>query len=392
MQRLLIVLGLVIIPFYEILLRAFPFVVGTAPDSRVTKEIVALVFALAIGLLAVFHGNIKPFKNKFFLLIPIYLFLNLIICPHIDLFINNNEVGDFYFWKPFCEVLCFSLMIIAVASMEIDFDYILRIMVICGFIMSIYVFLQAMGLDQFWVAKKEQWFTSVRAYNLGGNLGQPTVVASFMVMMVPLAFYLRKYWMALSITVACLLTHGAMVTMALGLLVMIYLMKFNHFFIGLFLGIFLVIGIGIYHSPGIQNKIIDRMDGRWTCWKQVIGDIRNGQVKDGQKLSITGIGLGRFSFIFPSKHNSNFQEAHNDTMEFVYDCGLIGGFLLIAGIVIMIWGTFNNMSSLCFAILLSFISIFFCSLGSFPFQLGAHQFYAAVLVGLLHNDKITRRT
>lgn len=397
MQRLLIILGLIIVPFYEIFLHVLPYAASHAPDSRVTKEELALVFALAIGLLAVFEGTLKPFRNKFLLIIPVYLLFNLIMAPHAPLYINNNEVGDFYFWKPFAEVLCFTFMIIAVASMEINFEYILKIMVWCGLAMAVYVILQRFGLDQFWVAKGYNYdgaggaFTNVRAEKLGGNLGQPTIVASWMVMMVPLAFYLRKWWMGIAIAVACLLTQGIMVALALVVIGIGYMVRVSKIFLWIpFIFLFLICGY-TYYNPSMQHKIIDRMDGRYDVWKNTLSDIKNGQIDDKHKFSITGVGFGRFSFLFPGKHKSTFQQTHNDPMEFAYDCGIAGEYLLLAGIFIMLGISLFHASSLIFSIALSFLAIFVCSLGSFPFQLGAHQFYASVLVGLLHNEKLIRR-
>lgn len=390
LQRLLIILGLVIIPFYEIFLRMLPFVHGVAPDSRVTKEILAVVFALSIGLLAVWHGNIKPFKNKFLLIIPVYLLFNLIMAPHVDLIINNMESGDFYFWKPFAEVLCFTFMIIAVASMEINIEEILRVMIICGTVMAGYVILQKLGLDQFYTVKPSiPWIAEMSNSEIGGSLGQKTIVASFIVMIIPLAMYFKKWWMSGLMVIACLLTHGSMVTAALVLIFVIFLfyryMALRMLIIVLALASIMVIG---FYKP-IQNKIINRMDGRYEVWKNTLSDIHNGQLKDDKhKFGITGVGLGRFPFIFPNKHNSEFKQTHNDPMEFIYNCGLVGGFLLFAGIFVMISNI--NLDHMGFSILLSFIAIFFCSLGSFPFQLGAHQFYASILVGFLHNDSITR--
>lgn len=394
MQRLLIILGLIIVPFYEIFLHVLPYAASHAPDSRVTKEELALVFALSIGLLAVWHGEIKPFRNKFLLIIPVYLLFNLIMAPHAPLTINNNEVGDFYFWKPFAEVLCFTFMIIAVSSMEINFEEILKIMVWCGFIMAIYVILQRFGLDQFWVAKGYNYdgagnsFIAVRSEELGGNLGQPTIVASWMVMMVPLAFYFRKWWMGITITVACSLTQGVMVGLALATVGMVSAIRYDRLLI-LPVGLILVASLmfGISHT----SQIINRMDGRYEVWKDTLSDIKNGQIDDKHKFSITGVGLGRFSFLFPGKHKITFQQTHNDPMEFAYDCGIFGEYLLLVGIFVMLAVGLFHVSSLVFSIALSFLAIFVCSLGSFPFQLGAHQFYAATLVGLLHNEKIIRR-
>ena len=393
-QRLLVILGLVIIPFYEIFLHTLPLVRSVSPDSRVNKEIIALVFSLSIGLLAVFQGTLKPFNNKYFLLIPVYLLFNLIMSPHADLFINNNEVGDFYFWKPFAIVLCFSLMIIAVASMEIKFEEILKVMVICATIMSIYVILQKFGFDQFWMPKGNiggsngNVFTAVRAEALGGNLGQPTIVSCWIIMMVPLGMYLKKYWMVALMVVACVLTQGAVVISSLLIIWLIsvfYLYKELRIVIITFLLLSVII---IAFNKNIQSRIINRMDGRWAVWTDIASDLHNGQIKDGMNMSITGAGFGRFGFTFPDRHHSVFHEAHNDPYQFMYDCGFIGELLLLGGVFLMIHTAWMNLSPICLSILLSFIAVFLCSLGTFPFQLGAHQFYASVLVGLLHNRKL----
>ena len=367
-----------------------PFTVSTSPDSRCTKEILAMVFALSIGLLAVFYGQIKPFKNKWFLLIPIYLLFNLSMAPHFDLFINNVESGNFYFWKPFAQVICFLLMIIAISSSEINIEKILNVMVICGTVMAGYVVMQKLGLDQFWVARQGQQFEGVHGRVLGGNLGQPTLVASWMVMMVPIAFHLKRFWMAWLIVAACLLTQGAMVIISLLSILTIAIFYFNPQLRKSIVGIFAILLISVsallYFNSSFRSKIDERMDGRSTVWTNIIKDIRHGQIDGLHKYPITGVGLGRFAFIFPDKNKSPFHEAHNDTLEFIYDCGIAGAFLLFAGLLFMARNIPVN--GLSFSVGLSFIAIFICSLGCFPFQLGAHQFYASVLVGLLHNDLI----
>ncbi len=150
--------------------------------------------------------------------------------------------------------------------------------------------------------------------------------------------------------------------------------------------------VGIFFIITHKEYVKDRMDGRYDVWKNVLSDINDGQLKDDKhKFGITGVGFGRFPFVFPIKHETQFQQAHNDPLEFIHTCGLIGGYLLLAGIFIMLGVGLFHSSSLIFSIALSFVGIFFCSLGSFPFQLGAHQFYAAILVGLLHNDRLLMR-
>lgn len=390
LQRLLVVLGLIIVPFYEIILKALPFVRSVAPDSRAPKEMIALVFALSIGLLAVFQGTLKPFRNKYFLIIPVYLLLNLIIAPHVDLKINGVESGDFYFWKPFAEVLCFALMIIAVSSMEIDFESILNVMVICGGFMAGYVLLQKFGLDQFWITKPTPVGMGVMDNSsIGGSLGQKTIVASFIVMMIPLAVYLKRYWIAGLISIATIITGSAMAIISMVCMFLFLVVKINKALIAPILIIILILISGIFINKDIKHSIINRMDGRYEVWKNVLSDIKNGQF-EGEKLkfSLTGVGLGRFPFIFPDKHKSDFLQAHNDPMEFAYNCGIFGEYLLLASIFVMICECFVHLSPMVFSISLSFLAIFICSLGGFPFQLGAHQFYSAILVGLLNNRKL----
>lgn len=395
LQRRLIVLGLVIIPFYELIIRLLPFIRIVSPDSRQPKEILAVIFALSIGLLTVFQGGIKPFKNKWLLIIPVYLLFNLINAPHFDMFINNIESGDFYFWKPFAESLCFLLMIVAIASMEFDSNKILNLMVICGLIMSIYVIMQWFGFDQFWVGKEDQQFTGVPSYRLGGNLGQPTVVASFIVMLIPLAFYLKKFWMAIVMVIATLLTKSHMALLALALMWIITLCYLNPNILKPIIFILLIgaVTFCIFYKTSHQfrGKIETVMTGRLDVWKNMYGDIRDGAIEGNkQDYSMTGVGFGRFGFIFPDKHKSEFQQAHNDPYELLYNCGFIGLGLLLMSLFYIGWIPINN--GLHFSILLSFITILFCSLGSFPFQLGAHQFYSSILVGLLHNESINRRS
>lgn len=382
MQKLLIILGLVIIPFYEIFLKTLPFAINIAPDTRAPKEIVALVFALSIGLLAVFHGNLKPFRNKWILIIPVYLLFNLIMSPHVDMFINNVESGDFYFWKPFAEVLIFTLMIVALSSIEVDFNEIIKVMVICGAVMAGYVILQKFGLDQFWVQREGLQFLQVRGRALGGNLGQSTIVASFIVMLIPLAFYIRRYWMCLTMIIGVILTGSAMALMALGLIISAYAVRFNKVLIVPI--ILILVFCGLFISKN-KSYAIARMDGRSSVWMETMKDIHDGAIEGAHNFSITGVGFGRFPFIFPNKHQSNFMQTHNDPLQFMYDCGIAGEYLLLAAIFFMVYMACINISPLVFSILISFIAIFFCSIGSFPFQLGAHQFYSATLVGLLHN-------
>ena len=395
LQRLLVIIGLIAIPFYELFFKVFPFVRVIAPDTREPKELIALTFALAIGLLAVFQGTLKPFRNKYFLILVVFLLLNLFMSPQADLFINNVQVGDMFFWKPFAKVLCFALLMFAVASMDIDFNDILKTMAYCSFAMSIYVILQRLGFDQFWIQREGEQYLWVSGRAFGGNLGQPTLAASFIATIIPIAFYLRKYIFGIVMFTAVVLTKSEMALIALAIVFVFYIAKSQRllFPIIIFFILFFVIGCSLFSTNyKVRSFINDHSSGRTSVWRETFNDIKDGAISDGkQDFSFTGVGFGRFAFIFPDKHKSNFQQTHNDILEFTYNCGLIGSGILIVGLFFMVKSAWYCNDSLPIAILLSFLTILIISFGSFPFQLGAHQFYSAVLIGLLHNNSIIRR-
>lgn len=396
LQRLLVIAGLIAVPFYELIFKVFPYVRIAAADTRVTKELIALAFALAVGLLAVFQGTVKPLKNKFLLALPVFMLLSLFMSPRVSFLINNVEVGDLFFWKPFVQVLCYLLLVIALASIHISVRKIITTMATCGTVMAAYVILQYFGFDQFWMQREGDMFTQVTGRLLGGNLGQPTVVASFIVMLVPIAFHLKKYFSAATMVISLLLIKSEMSLFALVFVAIIYFVKHFKSIRKLSIAIIavgiLVAAFGYFKFDSVRSYVAEHSNGRIGVWKEIIMDIKQGPIIDvNQDYSFTGAGLGRFPFIFPDKHKSIFQQAHNDPLEFTYNCGIIGLLLLFGAIFVMGKGALNASSGLAFALLMSFAAIFFASLGGFPFQLGAHQFYSAVVVGLLHNRQVIRR-
>lgn len=395
LQRQLVILGLIVIPFYEIFLKALPFVQNVASDTRANKALIAMVFALAIGLLAVFQG-IKPFSNKWLLAIPVYLLFSLIMAPQADLFLNGIQCGDFYFFKPFAQALCFLFLVLAVANMEFS-ETILKVMVWCCFIMSCYVIAQKLGFDQFWAVKDPAQYQG--AYpngEIGGNLGQTTLVASFIIIGVPLAMYLRKYWMLLVMSIAILVAKSDMAIFALLIIALISLFRFLKISfkdIGIATAVILaVLGVLIYQNKPLKDFIKDRMSGRALVWKETAKDIRDGAIEGAKTdASFTGVGLGRFSFIFPERHHSIFSQAHNEYLEFTYNCGLVGLSLFLIALFVMFKSVLMNLNPLSYPIALSFFGLLICAGGVFVFQLGSHQYYSAILVGFLHNDSIIRR-
>lgn len=393
LQKLLIILALVMIPFYEIIIRIFPFAIAHVPETREPKLLLAMFFSLTIGLLAIFEGKILKFDNKWLLILTSYLMISFFMSPKVELFLNGIDSSDFWFWKAFCNVICMLLLVITIASSFDKFDYALKIMVYVAVIMSIYVILQRIGFDQFYIQKSINELGSVTRPEVGGTLGNSTLVASFLVFIIPISIYLKKYISSFILFVSVLITESDMALAACFIMIILYLFYFKFISKSFTLLIFFILTIVFCYNylnvEKFRHFIDDKSNGRISVWKDVIKDIKNGIINK-QDFSITGLGLGRFPYVFPEQHNSIFRQAHNDFLEFIYNTGFIGLGLLVLSMWQII-SVFSKESSFLIASLaISFIVFIITALGSFSFQLGAHQFYIALIVGLLSNNYLRR--
>ena len=89
----------------------------------------------------------------------------------------------------------------------------MNVMVICGFIMALYIFVQKAELDQFFGKISSDINPDVDALKsplLGGFIGQSTVVAPFVAMCIPLTVYFKRYIWAIAMATAVLLTQSKM--------------------------------------------------------------------------------------------------------------------------------------------------------------------------------------
>lgn len=394
LQRLLITIALVFIPFYEVIMRILPYSRVAAPDTRETKLLLAMFFSLAIGLLAVFEGKIRRFDNKWILFLICFVMLSFFMSPKIPLFVNGIDSGDFWFWKPFCNMLCMLFLVLAVASIEDDIVYIIKIMSIVSMVMGVYVLSQFFGLDQFFIKKSVEEIGTVTMPQIGGTLGNSTLVASFLIFIFPLSIYLKRYFDASIILLAVLATQSDMALISLSAIIMGFLYYFKHislkFLVAIVSIIIMLFSVLMITDHNFRNIINNKCNGRIPVWINTLKDIRDGS-DNKRDFSFTGMGLGRFGYIFPEQHKTIFRQAHNDFLEFTYNCGIFGLILFLSTIFFVIKTYFISDSYLIICLTLSFLSFLLSALGSFNFQLGVHQFYMAIIFGLLSNPILRRK-
>lgn len=397
MQKSLIILGLFLIPFYELIFRIFPFVKVDASNTREPKLMIAMALALGIGLSAVFEGKIKKFNNKWVLIFPVYLLFSYFSSPQIPLFINEVDVTGFWFWKPFAMVLCFLMMTIAVSSIECDYHLILKAMCLSGFIMALYMMFQKLGFDQYWIQKEGAEFYHVTERAVGGNLGHSTIVSAFLIMIIPISFYLKKNMYAMTMLMAVMFAKSEMALLAVVLMSVIACVYIypKSLILVIFIGmIFLaVVGYLVFSNKSFVQDLNNRSNGRFAVWGQIWQDFKSNPIEgDKRDYSFTGVGLGSFPFVFSSRHTSIFKQAHNDFLELLYVTGFFGlGIVFLILLKIFTQHGFYELSNIQFTLLLSIFGVCVVALGSFPLQLGVNCYFLSVIFGLANNDLITRR-
>lgn len=378
----LIALSLIVIPFISI----------QSQDIRELKSALAMVVMLAIGLLAFYRGEIRAFSNKWALILVGFVWLNIMLSPSSGVDLFGMQLMQFWSWKPFCYILAYVMGIIAISSQGKEFnkDLILKTMVWVGAIMAAFTIFQGLSLDQFFKSNgmfHEQW-------NYSGTLGHPAFVGPFIAMIIPIALYLKKRQMASLMVISVLLIQsqvgiGAMI---LGL-AFYFACKGWKQLVGVILCLMLISG-GVVALKQAKPDYVTS-SGRFDAWVQIAKDIKApinegdpGNGKEYGRYPLTGRGLGSFYYTFHIINRNKVYQAHNEYLEWAYNCGIAGLIMLLLAIAHIYKLNFLK-NEYRTALLSSFTCIAISAGGMFVWQMGPHCLLTAVLVGLLHRKEDT---
>lgn len=377
---------------------AVPFLLIPGHDTREPKMMLALAVALATGLVAIFQGRLRAFHNKWGLILLGYLLVSIWFAPTLI----TPRVPNLWGWQPAFAVVVFALLLITVASVEWDERARWRLFTAAtwaGVLMAGYALLQYLYIDQF-CDQKTDYFPINR---IGGTMGNRTIVAPFIAMLIPLAIHMRSWWKVVVMAAAVLICRSS-VAIGAGLVAVLFQFAGRGrralAIAGIVAGVLVIAAvIGYGADAGIRREIND--SGRFEVWRLVIQDWRSPvDPEKDNSFAITGLGPGSFRYVFPQKHEQFFRDhawqefhhAHNEYVQMLYECGVAGLFLLLGTIA---WVFRRNCSlrdvlrgrvdryRLC--LLSSFLCVCLSALGTFVWQIGPTVFYTAVIAGLLHN-------
>lgn len=261
----------------------------------------------------------------------------------------------------------------------------------CGLVMSIYGTAQFFGIDQFFTLSDNPLTKNVTAYQVTGSMGHPNRFGSFILLCIPSAFYLKKYWMAALMVAGIAISQSMSAYIALavgGVLWGSYKYKFVLILVGIGLtGILIFLSLNTGFKEKIFNSGWD--NGRFGVWGAAIADVTTPFGDDGITYFWSGFGPGSFEYIFPGKNNSPFLEAKNEWLEIFYRAGFVGIVIVIKMIYEDGRKIFMNLKDnpMAMAFIYTLIIASVCALGIPIWHKGAHCFYTMVMVGVLYKLK-----
>jgi len=388
MLRKTLLFGLVLLPFYEFIIYIL-MPAGRIPewiDFRVTKEYIAIGLALIVTALVWKEVKKIECPNMWTLWFLVFMFFNLskspiaVANPIVDLSLLGRFSAEF-------KVFTFFLMFCTVSSIKFSDRFIEKIfftLFVGAIVMSFYMILQALNLDQILKPKDAYLLGEVKGVRVAGFFGQPTLAVPYLLMGIPFAVYFKKIWGVIVIGIAALLTGSDFAIVGLALIFGIYSIGKKRMMV--VSGIAFV-GCLILYALKPDKLFFD--NGRFLAWGMILEDVFSGKINGVDvRIGLFGAGLNNFGEMFTALHTSAYTRAHNEFLQVLWCCGVVGEAIFVMinfEVFKTAWSVVRDNRAKTLAI--SLVAIVFCSMGTFVFQLGAYQFFTVLIVALIYQLK-----
>lgn len=367
-------------------------------DPRLTKDLLSILFALGITGIC-FLG--RPRRFKFHPLLSLLVFYSIFHCfigPAFRFPLLNAQEDNVWQYRPVLYGVIFFAFFTAVSNLswtQLRLRRLFSVLSWMGFLTSLYVFVQALGFDQWLVLKTTAEVQHTPSAGLTGTMRNVTFSAAFLVMVLPFMIQSRRWFMALCSLIAIVLCKSDMAYGAVGIGLLCYAgLKIRWTDIKL-AALVLFSVIAILGLSTLKIRVED--SGRFAIWKQIWVDVTKSPLEEGRNYFLTGYGVGAYKYLFTSLHTTEeleprvmkvaFEEAHNDPIEWFYNTGLIGFSLLIIIVFSLIKHSipYTLLDERYLALTVVFISSFILSCGTFVWQIEPHRYITVVVAALLYN-------
>lgn len=368
-----------------------------------------MAVALALVLSGVYSGTFRQFRNIWALVFIGTMVVSMTQAPRFSEFLlgyidgrelsvlGNRPISGFWMAKTVLYVIVLFLAMVVIASHDWTVKEIhtaFKIMMWCGLVMAGYVFIQKMGLDQYFVMTKFEKNTDIYALEnptLAGTLGQPTLCAAYLASVIPVTLFLKRYWVSLVIGAAVVMLGSKMAILgglATGLW---YLFGTKGWpvkiaFVLSICSIILVSGYVYNHRTELWNKVQSESSGRTLAWAEIYKDFTTPPLKNNsRKFTITGFGPGAFEYTHSIRHNNRWWQAHNEYLEILYNHGILGVVALFMAFQWMFKNVLLN-DEITRVVMATTICVLILGLGQFVLRIWPVTMIFVLMLGLLHNE------
>lgn len=394
---------------------ASSFWCGQIGDAiRVPKELMCIAGFLAIHLLAGRRRSFQNFWVKGFVLwgfvLTSFIIKNLSCFYELFYvtmgFLALSALATVDTFLP--SVKCKTLRVVHV-SFEEQIQNILKFICWMAILMSCYVYIQALGWDARYIVRG--YFCPGEgpfAHRIIGTFGNPTVLASWYAITLPLFFLQKnKLWLGFFWCLpASLMTQGRIGNTAMiSAILIIFFYKNKKVFFPLFIITLTGILLLFFH-PVLKTHI--NPHGRINAWRIIYYAWCKGYAdknfdyneKKSNKIppdvparSLYGYGPGQFRYIIPPftddwnvVTDEPWLEAHSEPIEIGFNYGVVGLILYLGFCFSIAWKFLiqpkDELKIGLFAVLVGY---FITSLLFFPLHIGGIAFLVILYIGLLMN-------
>ena len=394
---------------------------GWGDGIRFPKEVLSILGFVSIIGIGVSSYSLKPFKSKI-LLFWGWCFLTLSFSSYLfPVYLSKVVVqmpANFFAWKEllYSTLAIFTIYVISSASTNqerfynfgflkfhlnerLSFRLVSKAITIIVFLVSIYAIIQAIGFDE--VFRTCDYNTGLVAQNpltgaanqtgnimrrVVGTLGNPSLLAIWLSICLPLCLYQRTVFGYITSTIALIvlvITGSCMAILGTTISVGIYLF-FNHkkillSLLAIFLPIFLLLSFSSNFKYRFKHFInpTGRVAVHKEAWKILA------------EKPMTGLGLGTFEYLIGNNpnvverlNNENWKELHDEYGQVWFTTGLIGLSLFMIFITSTIRKFLKNITEESIALFSSLAAFLVMSVGYFTLRVAPISFYGVILTGL----------
>jgi hypothetical protein len=258
-----------------------PFLAIIGFDCREPKNVLCIMSAALISIVAIYQGKLKPFKNFWIPIFMVFTMISYFFAPQIQIVVMQSEIGKFWVWKPLIFMIVMFLMLLSVYSLSFskkDIKTLLDCLFWTGFITSVYVIAQYFSFDQFFMPTKEAIAVGKHALLAGSSLGNPAVAGAFIAMLLPITLYLKRPYEAIIMCIAIFLTDSQMAMGAGvgGLLFYLAMKGKGKTLLAIFLVGLTIVGLASAFILAPKNshlRSIVEDSGRFAEWKAMVDDV-----------------------------------------------------------------------------------------------------------------------